>query len=287
MENKGKNEIVLKVLETINYYNLKEKSGKTKHLLGKINDVPTSIEYETFQELHKKKIINVLSVTCSNNRHLFIEDDYRLYPYIFSISRDLPHGLPQILELTINKKKVQKEIELLTKKTEKNEKISLLLPNLPTGLKWDDVQMKFENEFDIVIYIKKKFYKKISNVEMGFFRGKTKSKLPTREWCFLLLLSVIQEQKENEATAERMAVTLSSYTDSQINKNNCEKIKSKLSYKLNDLFGISEDPFFRYSNLGYYKTKFQLKPIPSIRGKGEIYIPPRDDFIEDQDFEKL
>ena len=49
------------------------------------------------------------------------------------------------------------------------------------------------------------------------------------------------------------------------------KLKEKLSDKLQEIFGISDEPFSDYEKNQYYQTKFKLTPEPILRGDGEPY----------------
>ncbi len=162
---------------------------------------------------------------------------------------------------------------------EKNTENNLAL-SIPCGTMWEDIKIEFQNKFEVKIYIKENFHKTINNIDLDFYRKKTKDKNPTTGWKFLETLSVTQSSQENTATVENISYSLG------VSMENCHKIKSNLSKTLKKIFGIEEDPFLSYKDIGYYKTKFELLPISTLRGNGEVYIPPRDDFNDNQDFKR-
>ena len=156
---------------------------------------------------------------------------------------------------------------------------------LPIGTTWENITIKFKDEFEVEIFMKGKFFKKASHEDLGFLKS-NKSKKPDRGWNFLLLLSVIQEHKEMEATQKNMADSLTRKLGKIISINNCEKIKSDMSRKLQEVFSVEGEPFEDYKEYGYYKTKFILKPLPNLRGEGSPFITKRNEFKEGFDYGK-
>lgn len=150
---------------------------------------------------------------------------------------------------------------------------------LAKSTKWEDIEMKFKNEFEVEIFIKGKFYKDTNYEELGFYRSGTKDKHPDVQWHFLTILSVCQEQAKTQATIDNMASSLERYLNKKVSREMCEQIKSKLSKKLQEKFGIDEEPFCPYKEHGFYQPRFKLKPVPSLRGDGEPFITktPYDD----------
>jgi len=170
------------------------------------------------------------------------------------------------------KKEIPKAVERVKRGTEKTNNNALIPFKLPPNTIWEDIELDFENEYDVDIYIKGKFFKKSNNEKMGFFKSGTKDKKPDIQWHFLFLLSVVKEMNEREATKDKMSLSLGKRFNKKISGNNCEQIKSKLSKKLQEDFGMSDEPFYPYKDHGYYKPKFKLKPIPTLRGSGEPYM---------------
>ena len=145
---------------------------------------------------------------------------------------------------------------------------------LPPNTIWEDIEIKFQNEFDVEIYAKGNFLEKRNNVKMEFFKSGTKDKKPDIQWYFLYSLSAVQHLKKEEATIKKMADTLSHYLgdNKKITQDACMQIKSKLSKKLQEIFNINTEPFYDYEERGFYQTKFKLKPVPDLRGNGEPYL---------------
>ena len=188
------------------------------------------------------------------------------------------------IKLTITEKfekffnKIQKEHQDLEKDLNKEKhKIEKKKPSepvckLPEKINWEDVEIKFENEFDIEIYVKGKFFKKAKYEDLGMYKSGTKENEPDTQWHFLFLLSAIQELDKSKATVYEVALSLGKKLNKQITKENCEQIKSKLAKALQTAFSLQDDPFFPYKNYGFYQPKFKLRPIPELRGSGEPFI---------------
>ena len=141
--------------------------------------------------------------------------------------------------------------------------------DLPSEAIWEDLEIKFKDEFEVEIYFKKKFFTKSDNIKMEFFRAKTKDKKPEQRWRLLKELSnfTLYSNKKLaiQPTIEDIARTL------KINNENCMKLKEKLSDKLQEIFGIYDDPFYNYKDRGFYQTRFKLTPEPALRGDRELY----------------
>lgn len=137
----------------------------------------------------------------------------------------------------------------------------------PEEKKWDALTLAFINEFDIDIYSGKKFIKKVSHEAIGFIRKNTKDKKYDRTWEFLSKLSTFQGKEDICApTTEEMSRALN------VSDGALHKIKSNLCIGLKEVFPNAEnEPFFEYSEYEYYKPCFTLKPIPLLRGDGEVH----------------
>ncbi|MCK9437899.1 MAG: hypothetical protein M0Q12_11925 [Synergistaceae bacterium] len=173
---------------------------------------------------------------------------------------------------------IQKEHQTLekifNKETQKGNRKELSGPvcKLPEKTNWEDVEIKFEDEFGVEIFVRGKFFKKAGYEDLGMYKSGTKQKEPDVQWRFLLLLATIQELDKNKATVDNMAYSLGSNLNKAITKVNCEQIKSKLAKALQTVFGLEGDPFLPYKDYGFYQPKFKLKPLPVLRGKGEPFI---------------
>lgn len=144
------------------------------------------------------------------------------------------------------------------KKTEVTKE-SLLFP-IPKNTQWEEIIVKFKNEFDVDVSAKGRTYS--SDYEkMGFADRrikKSKEKAKTHnDWTFLILLS----------TQEGIFPL-----DSLQMKEKKQKIKQKqsLSKKLTEAFpqikDTDPDPFYEHNDIeNNYKIKIKLIPIPTFR----------------------
>jgi len=174
------------------------------------------------------------------------------------------------------------------------DKINRPIINLPLGTTWEDLEIKFKDELEVEVYAKGKFYESVTNEKLTFSKGKEKK--PNRLWEFLLLLSVIQESNEfsEDPTTKSLKATIGTMADSlgkkcgeTITSENCQQIKSNLSDKLQEVFGIENDkPFYDYKEHDCYRTKFKLRPMPGLRRDGEPFITERGKFKEDIDYNR-
>ena len=131
---------------------------------------------------------------------------------------------------------------------------------IPKNTRWEEITIKFKNEFDVDVGAKGKTYS--SDYEkMGFADKrikKSKEKAKTHnDWTFLILLS----------TQEGIFPL-----DSLQTKERKQKIKQKqsLSKKLVEAFpqikDTDPDPFYGYNDIEKnYKIKIKLIPIPTFR----------------------
>ncbi len=269
-----------KVLKQINNISKALNKDEFSYQLGNIPEITREEEYAIFQKLHKEKNIKVASVTLTNGASFSIKEKY----FDAQIKNWL-EGLVGATTMNIKMEKINLKLtnkaKKIIEKLEEEDKQKLFIskndpPIITTAKNWESIEIHFLNDFDVKIYINGDFYKTMSNIDLKFYREKTKDKNPISSWLFLRYLAVLQEQKENSATIQNISGMLG------VKTNNCSKIKSNLSDKLKKVFGIKEDPFINYNDLGYYKTKFELKPISKIRGDGELYISPKNDFNDNK-----
>lgn len=182
------------------------------------------------------------------------------------------------LQILLKFEEIYLDHKNLFNKNKISSKINLEL--LPGVKNWEDIEIKFKNEFDIDVYINGKFYRKLNNEELGFFKSGTKDKKPDIHWAFLYQLSIIYNNiKIAQPTIEIMAKCL------KTTKEACEKAKSQLSKKLQEIFNITEKPFYDYKEKGYYQTKFILKTLPELRGDGEVFISKGDGYNDNIKYE--
>ena len=131
--------------------------------------------------------------------------------------------------------------------------------NIPYGTVWEDIEIRFKNEYDIEILVRGKFFINTNNEDLGFFDSRSKNKKPNSQWTLLRGISfgngiLDMSRCVNELDRERI-----------------RKRKEKLSKQLKFCFGISEhDPFDIQNDKNGYISKFKIRPEPVLRGNGEI-----------------
>jgi hypothetical protein len=140
---------------------------------------------------------------------------------------------------------------------EEPKKETLLFP-VPQNTRWEEITIKFKNDFDVNVIIKGKEY--TSNYEkMGFADKrikKTNEKAKANDgWQFLFLLSTSDGIFPiNKLTGKEKKQRI--------------KQKQSLSKSLKKLFSTIEDndPFYEYNDIDKnYKIKIKLIPIETFR----------------------
>lgn len=140
-----------------------------------------------------------------------------------------------------------------------------VIVELPSGAVWDNLEMRLENQFDTSIYYKGDFVGRISHVELCFYRKNTRDEKPDKQWEFLHQLAITYESPELlKPTIENLGREL------KITPLTCAKRKEKLAKKLRAAFGIEGNPFSEYDPEDGYQIRFKLRPIPELRGGGEL-----------------
>lgn len=131
---------------------------------------------------------------------------------------------------------------------------------LPKGKSWDDLTLKFRNDYDIEIWIDGEFFKGTDNRKMGMYKSNVKDEKNTNEqWKFLQTLSTAGGEYD-----------LKSITTVQ-EKERITQQKKQLARALRSYFGLQSDPFFDFKEKDMYKTRFALEPVPELRNDGEIF----------------
>lgn len=209
--------------------------------------------YETIVELKKDGLIKIKNIISTYD--FDFDESGKIEPIIL-----LPNDTEIILKIEATKKLFNKFP--VDQQTTENKQKSLF--KLPKGAKWEDIEIKFRNKYDIEILVQKKSYGMFSNNNLGFCKTKTKDKRPDKQWEFLQKLSgCISNQ--SEATTKHFSEALNT------SKDNCFKIKQNLSKKLQKIFGISDEPFYNYKDRKFYLPRFALKPEALLRGDGEVW----------------
>jgi hypothetical protein len=202
---------------------------------------------------------------------------------ILSISNDLENGSYLMSSEDIRRETENKIIEsledikkLLEKVIDRNNKptykeLTVQDKVLVQANNWNEVEIKFKDNFTVEVYIKGNYVKKIGCEEMGLY-GKGRDKKPNAQWQFLLIYSVICKSDKAKADKQAMKDSLGKVLGIEIKDNYIEKIKSNLSKRLKKAFGLADDPFYFYKDYGYYYSKFKIEPIPGMRGSGELHV---------------
>lgn len=137
---------------------------------------------------------------------------------------------------------------------------------VPSGTKWQDITIKFIDEHNVNIKIRKKIIKKCDYKEMGF--EDKRKRLPNKQWYFLQYLaknngicswdsSSAKPNKDDVRVKELFGGNGYNYKKSPDKK---KHIKSKLAKQLKTFFDISEDPFYDYWKEKAYRIKINLIP---------------------------
>ena len=149
-----------------------------------------------------------------------------------------------------------------------NRKITSAEPyfKLPQGTKWEDIEIKFKNPFEVEVLVNGKFIKSATYTDLCMYRSRTKEQTSDKQWQFLHLLSVaytVSAQQKMSTPPAKMSDFKKAFETTKDEP--IMTAKKKLSQNLQSIFGIKSDPFDDYKNLGYYRTKFKLVAEPELR----------------------
>lgn len=177
-----------------------------------------------------------------------------------------------------------KVIEKLSKRARSETPLlgSAAVIQLPDGTRWESISFEFQDETEAIIRIGKKSLGRFGLEELGFAKKNTRDKKHNKAWNLLLMLSTCKIGKAANPSIETLLQ--SQHFD---NRNMIHTTKLILSKHLGQVFGIGDDPFFPYSEYGYYQTRFTLLPPVGLRGKGEVFLSKKggyeDDFRREND----
>jgi len=212
--------------------------NKYKHL-ERLDSVNILFANEEIKNIIKKKDEEYFD----NNLHYLKIKNFKKY------AREINnHLLTEISKLESNER---------TYEDKEDNKYSI--KKLPKNLIWEDIELKFLNEYDIEILINNKSFKKTNNVNLGFFKKRSKDKIENKSWKLLLRLSTSKGELNLNSIGGMIKERLM-----------WAKRKQLLSTELKKIFNLEEDPFFEYKEKGSYKTKFKLTPMSELRHSGEI-----------------
>lgn len=133
---------------------------------------------------------------------------------------------------------------------------------IPAGTQWHNIIIKFVDDENVEIYVKK--LKHVTNFkEMGMV-GKGKDPEPSEQWVFLRVLS----QLNGEITVK----------DAE-SKEKYKKHKQGLTETLQNYFNIDYDPFYPYTSSpekmgNSYKIKLYLIPPPKVAPQQKTFEDP-------------
>lgn len=185
--------------------------------------------------------------------------------------RYVPESGPRVVRLdeyTMNAI-VGKVVVLLKADVQKTlpTETTALAPLVPmlAGAKWEDVKMYFQDNHAVKIFHQGKSLGVYDYAQLGFARGNTRDKSPSKAWMLLQKLSLLLELGGMKPTKQNLVDAL------HVTGGACEKQKATLSKKLQVACGISDDPFRGYDAEAGYQPKFTLKPEPILRGDGELH----------------
>ncbi len=141
-----------------------------------------------------------------------------------------------------------------------------LIP-LPQNSRFEDLSIAFVDNYTVTIHLKNELIGKYDYESLGFCRKNTADKIPDNQWKLLTQLAIALNHKEFKlvTSTDLLAAQL------KVKRNAFLKTKSALAKKLSEIFGLKEDPFHPYDSAYGYKVKFALKPVPILRGTGELH----------------
>ena len=174
-------------------------------------------------------------------------------------------------ETTVEEVELPEKVATPTKKPKNKKDVLFMEPKvqLPTGAKWSDITITFKNGHDVEVQYKDIKMGVFSHEQLGFARGNTEMNSPNKLWLLLEILAMAEEfviDKKVVLTKEHLKDVFKCK-----NENVVEKQKSSLSMSLRLAFGIQEEPFEKYTPEQGYKPKFRLRPVPLLRGDGELH----------------
>lgn len=175
---------------------------------------------------------------------------------------DLVNDFPNTLVINVYKdfkKRYRKKFKSRTKK-------EITPCVLPEETIWEDITIEFKNDYDVEIYVKDELWETASNEDMGCYRSNLSNEENNsdKQWEFLQTLSMSEG-----------SFNLNSLVDTK-EKNKHKKWKEKLSNNLVAFFDIDDNPFYDCKEKDSYQTKFKIRPVPALRGNGEILCGCKD-----------
>lgn len=206
--------------------NITDEAGKITIL--KDSDFNEKFRFLEFMlSLHFEKYLQIEKISLNNNG-------------IFIVKATIKEKLLNEQKNNHNKKTKSKEIKTLK-----------LSPNTA----WENMTIKFKNDFDLEIFAHEKYLGILTNEDLGFYKARSKDRMSDSQWDFFKKIST-----------NKGIVDFSSCKN--INeKDKLKKQKSKFSKNLKLAFNKKDDPFQQLPEKGKLKTRFELVPHPDLRQK--------------------
>jgi len=126
---------------------------------------------------------------------------------------------------------------------------------LPSGTKWEHITIQFLDYDKVKIQAPNKFNKVVNFRKMGFENQKNGK--PNKQWELFYNLARYRGDLSWTITTYRKKVDSHPLSTPKIRKQ-----IQRLSNSLKEYFNINDAPFYDYTKIGAYKTKFSLLPDP-------------------------
>lgn len=247
-------------VETLTYLETKKLIKLLDHMSMSINEIiKDPLDYAT-----EERTIN----SSFSEKDL---DDDDIFEYEIAI-KNFPQVKKRIKELNSLKITIDQLIKNNLSLEDKDIKSDLKNKIVPLEFEiknfvWEDIILKFDNAFDIRIYIKNEFMGTYSHERLGFFKANTNDKKEDVQWIFFKKMSISNGIFDFN---KHLNFGTSAIEQKNAIKEKHRVIISNLSKHLKKLFTLKERPFDCENEK--YTAKFKLEPEPLLRGKGEVFI---------------
>ncbi len=202
-------------------------------------------------EINYAKLLSFLDDGKSIKFNISVNQENEATKQIQEVLKNTINNITRLLDFYCDRLDSKKN--LILKKTNKA---------IPILINWEDLEIKFINDYEIEIYVKGRSKGKFTHKDFGCYNNRRKDKEPDKQWVFLKELSV----REGEFDLKGLRI--------EIKKEKHRQYKMKLAAVLKTAFKLSEDPFFVTKNnkeAENYKVKFKITPVPLLRGGGEVF----------------
>ncbi|MFA5360123.1 MAG: hypothetical protein WC349_04170 [Patescibacteria group bacterium] len=226
-----------------------------------VNNILTNLVYANYIERASNIDDLIEAGICkSKEENMSRKEELEISEYNYNIMKKLPNIKPNYEKLLDYKIKLMQVTDGKINKSQISKPKEPLI-KLPPNTDWEDMTIELVNDYDVEIYVKGKFFCKSNNEKMNFFKKNSKNKKSNEAWNFFKELSA-----NNGKLIRKPIVSEKAAQDDE----KYRKRKEKLSILLKECFGKNDDPFDKDAGVGIYKVRFTLKPIPILRGNGEL-----------------